>query len=215
MGPEAVIKAFTLIARRPGLDHTAFRAYWRDVHAGVVMSLAETRPLRYVQNHLDAAVRIYGVPATDGVAESWRASLADLPRPLHENPRWLAVVRPDEERFVDLPHSGNIVAEELVALDGPATPWKLLRFLAGDAGARPAGVVRHVVNTPLPGRQRMLDGAEPPLAFALVEELWFDARDALDEARALLAARPATVCVVQAREHVVRDGLDPSAGGAR
>jgi len=211
-----VIKAFTLISRRSGLDHAAFRAYWRDVHAGVVMSLMETRPLRYVQNHFDAPAGIYpAVPATDGVAESWRASIADLPKPLHENPRWLEVVRPDELRFVDVARTGNIVAEEAVAIDGPATRWKLLCFLADEEKPGWRNAVRHVVNTPLPGRQRMLDGTEPPLLFSSIEELWFADRPALEDALASMSGLPGRASAVRVHEHVVHDRLAAPGGAVR
>lgn len=211
-----MIKAFTLISRRHDLDHAAFSAYWRDVHAAVVMSLVETRPLCYVQNHLDAPVVIYPtLSATDGVAESWRATVADLPKPLHENPRWLEIVRPDELRFIDVTRTGNVVAEEAIAIDGPVTRWKLLCFAAGEGETDRRDAVRLVVNTPLPGRQRMLDGAVPPLVFSTIEELWFADRPALEDAFASMPRVSRLVSVMRVHEHVVHDRLAMSSGTVR
>lgn len=207
-----MIKAFTLISRRSDLDHEAFSAYWRDIHAGVVMSLVETRPLRYLQNHLADAISVYpGRRAVDGIAESWRASLEALPKPLHRNPRWLEVVRPDELRFIDIAGTANIVAEEAVLLDRPATAWKLLVFCPGGDADRPSRAVRHVCNRPLPDRQRMLDDAIPPLEFSSIHEFWFESRATLEAGSEQLAHAGGDI-VVRALEHLVHDSRHTGTG---
>jgi EthD domain len=48
----------------------------------------------------------------DGIAEMWGDSVDDVKRALAE-PRYMEVIRPDEEKFLDLPHCVFMVTEEV------------------------------------------------------------------------------------------------------
>jgi uncharacterized protein (TIGR02118 family) len=69
-----MIKTVTLLTRRPDLTPEEFQAYWRDVHAPLVLKLPGVR--RYVQSR---PVHIPGrTPPYDGLAEVWYDDLEAL-----------------------------------------------------------------------------------------------------------------------------------------
>src|SRR4051812_46993357 len=84
-GP-AVIKLTFCLTRREGLSREEFQAYWRETHAPLVASVADTlRIRRYVQLHTfpadtQTATRASrdAPPEYDGVAELWWESWDDL-----------------------------------------------------------------------------------------------------------------------------------------
>ena len=99
-----------------------FQAYWREIHAPLVASVAETLNIRrYVQLHtmdaaFNAAIRASrgGPDEFDGVAELWWDSLESLGAPgqTEEGRAAGAMLLEDERRFIDLSRSPLWFGEE-------------------------------------------------------------------------------------------------------
>jgi uncharacterized protein (TIGR02118 family) len=119
-----VIKLTFCLMRLPHLSREAFQAYWRETHAPLVASVAETlRIRRYVQLHSLPPAASAGIRASrdapaefDGVAELWWDSLEAViengRRP--EAQAAAALLLEDEKRFIDLPRSPLWWGEEKV-----------------------------------------------------------------------------------------------------
>jgi uncharacterized protein (TIGR02118 family) len=120
-GP-AVIKLTFCLTRKEGLSREEFQAYWRETHAPLVASVAETLNIRrYVQAHtVDDAINDPirasrgGPPSYDGVAELWWDSLESLGAPgqTEEGRAAGAMLLEDERRFIDLSRSPLFFGEE-------------------------------------------------------------------------------------------------------
>jgi uncharacterized protein (TIGR02118 family) len=110
-----MIKLTFCLVRLPHLSREAFQAYWRNSHAPLVASVAETLQIRrYVQLHSLPEAASAGIrqsrdapPEFDGVAELWFDSLEALAengaRP--EAQAAGALLLEDERKFIDLPKS--------------------------------------------------------------------------------------------------------------
>lgn len=110
-----MIKLVFCLHRRDGMSREEFQTYWRETHAPLVASVAETLNIRrYVQAHtMDAALNA-GLRASrggpdeyDGVAELWWDSLESLAAPgqTEEGRAAGAMLLEDERRFIDLSRS--------------------------------------------------------------------------------------------------------------
>ena len=112
-----MIKVSVLLKRKPGMSVEEFHHYWKDVHGPLLLSVPELMRYirRYVQCHAIAET-FAGTPGAaseyDGIAEMWGDSLDDVRRALAE-PRYMEVIRPDEEKFLDLANCVFIVTEEV------------------------------------------------------------------------------------------------------
>ena len=74
--PEAA-KSVGFVHRRPGMTIEAFQRHWREIHGP--LGLAVPGLQRYVQSHTRLAAYDRGrVPAWDGVASLWFASVVEL-----------------------------------------------------------------------------------------------------------------------------------------
>lgn len=115
-----MIKLTFCLVRLPHLTRVEFQHYWREHHAPLVRSHAQTLRLRrYVQSHTlaeDAAPWLAvsrGAPSDfDGVAELWWDSMADF---THRSPAAAAAgaaLLADEKTFIDLSKSPIFLAEE-------------------------------------------------------------------------------------------------------
>lgn len=108
------VKFMVFIKRRPGMTREEFVAYHRTSHAKTFMADPTIRRLcrKYVQSH-PVPPDIEGVPESpfDGIAEIWFDSVEDF-REAFSSATYMANVRPDELRFMDLEHSVDLVAEE-------------------------------------------------------------------------------------------------------
>lgn len=112
------------------MSRDEFQTYWREQHAPLIASHAETlRIRRYVQTHArasefaaaQAAARSSQPDFYDGQAELWWDSLEDvLAAVSSEEGRQAALeLLEDERRFIDLENSPLWIGEELeVALVG-------------------------------------------------------------------------------------------------
>lgn len=114
---------FTLV-RLTHLTREAFQTYWRDHHAPLVRSVAETLHIRrYVQTHSLPATDSAGLRASrggpdgyDGVAELWWDTIEDA---LPDNPSQPMIdagrmLLEDERKFIDLSRSPLWWGEERV-----------------------------------------------------------------------------------------------------
>lgn len=117
---RGAVKFMSLLRRKPDLSPASFSEAWRGSHAALVQSIDEVWRLfrGYRQNHV--------IPGTcrhldgsnmarpyDGIVEIWFDSLADLERTMMSE-RYRAVIRPDEETFVDLPNARMFSTETIV-----------------------------------------------------------------------------------------------------
>ena len=110
-----MVKYIICAARKAGMTHEEFSAYWRNHHGSVVKSVSEfTRHVRkYIQCHLVGnTVPLGAAGAYDGVAELWFDSVAELETAFRE-PRYLEIIRPDELKFADLDKSISFITEEV------------------------------------------------------------------------------------------------------
>jgi len=110
-----MIKLTFCLVRRPHLTREQFQDYWRNTHAPLVASVAETLKIRrYVQLHSLPEAANAGTrqsrnapPEYDGVAELWFDSLESVgengQRP--EAQAAGALLLEDERKFIDLEKS--------------------------------------------------------------------------------------------------------------
>lgn len=135
-----MIKLLFCLRRRPELSREEFQAYWRDVHAPLVRSVAaELAIVRYVQSHrqvrpeLESILKARGVTKEpfDGVAELWWNTFEEM-NAAGNTAEGRAAGRAlfaDEQRFIDLTNSELVFAEEyevipeaIALLAGPPAP---------------------------------------------------------------------------------------------
>jgi uncharacterized protein (TIGR02118 family) len=119
-----MIKLTFCLTRLSHLSREEFQAYWRNTHAPLVASVAETLQIRrYVQLHslpLAASETLRasreGPPGFDGVAELWFDSLEAMAENATRSEAQAAgrLLLEDERRFIDLPKSPLWWGEEKV-----------------------------------------------------------------------------------------------------
>jgi uncharacterized protein (TIGR02118 family) len=112
-----MVKVSVLVKRKPGMSPAEFHRYWKDVHGPLLLGVPEfLRHFRtYVQCHqiAEALADMPGASSQyDGIAEACADSLDEVKRAFAE-PRYLEVIRPDEEKFLDLVHCVFLVTEEV------------------------------------------------------------------------------------------------------
>ena len=106
--------------RRPDISREEFSRYWKENHAPLVLSVTEfSRHLRrYVLHPFAAdpeghAVVLGMEPDYDGVGELWFYDHNAMVAAFSE-PRYLEIIRPDEDKFLDRDNSLSFVTETLV-----------------------------------------------------------------------------------------------------
>jgi uncharacterized protein (TIGR02118 family) len=112
-----MIKVSILLKRKPEMSPADFHRYWKDVHGPMVLGVPEL--MRYVRKYVQchSVAEIFsdtpGVASQfDGIAELWGDSIDDIKRALAE-PKYLEVIRRDEEKFLDLANCVFMVTEEI------------------------------------------------------------------------------------------------------
>ena len=102
-----MISLIVAAKRRPDLTREQFVDYWLNRHAPLVLSVPEfaRHVKRYVLHPFDAdgegeALVLGAAPDYDGVGELWFDSHAAMVAAFSEQ-RYLEVIRPDEDRFLD------------------------------------------------------------------------------------------------------------------
>lgn len=116
-----MLKFTILLRKRADLSHEEFVQYHKTQHAPLFTALPEVRQYvrRYVQGHTQP-LNLPGLPppAYDGTTELWFDSAADIGK-VFESPRYLAVIRPDEAKFLDLAGCGFLPLAENQVLEQP------------------------------------------------------------------------------------------------
>ncbi|MEV7731782.1 EthD domain-containing protein [Streptomyces sp. NPDC088921] len=139
-----MIKLVAAVRRRPGMTHTEYADYVREVHGGI--AVAKKMALRkYVQNHVfDSAYGAIGDTGyqvklpRDSVTELYFDNLDSMAQTFSD-PYTRDVVGPDGVNFSDLPASLSVLVEEHrteVPQPGPGTV-KVLYFLKAAEGMEP------------------------------------------------------------------------------
>lgn len=113
-----MVELVVCLRRKKGMSKEDFHRYWREVHGPLVKGVADfVRHVRkYVQHHTVAG-GIPGFPASaeepfDGIAELWFDD-ADAAGRAFSEPRYLEIIRPDEQKFLDLSECRIFLAEEV------------------------------------------------------------------------------------------------------
>jgi len=124
----SLLKSTFCLHRRDGLSHDEFVAYWRDVHAPLVLEVADVLGIvGYRQVHTVAARANRGLQASrggpepyDGVAEAWFVDLSSALAAFASPEGTVAWQRlaDDERRFIDLDRSPIFFGDEVVVIDG-------------------------------------------------------------------------------------------------
>jgi len=115
-----MVKLVALLRRRPGTTHEEFLRYWRERHTPLLLGLPDF--MRYLMRYVHGApagpfaADATGAEPFDGSAEMVFESLEDMGRAF-ALPCYLEQVRPDEERFLDLPRCAALVVTERVMHD--------------------------------------------------------------------------------------------------
>lgn len=121
-----MVKLIVCVRRKAGLTREEFSTYWRQQHGPLVKSVPEfMRHVRkYVQCHLTAAAlpgeaRFGSLADYDGVGELWFDSPESMQQAFNE-PRYLAVIRPDELKFLDHDQCLSFLTEEVTMAEDSA-----------------------------------------------------------------------------------------------
>lgn len=109
-----MIKFTILLLRRSGMTHEEFVSYHKNVHAPLFASLPEVKinVRKYVQCHV-LPLTIPGLPPPqyDGITELWFDDVDSIGKVFHAD-RYLELIRPDEERFLDLHGCSFLISTE-------------------------------------------------------------------------------------------------------
>jgi uncharacterized protein (TIGR02118 family) len=109
-----MIKFTILLRKRADLSHDEFVVYHKTKHAPLFISLPEVQQYvrRYVQSHT-LAVDLPGMPppAYDGITELWFDNVEAIGQ-VFASEQYLALIRPDEEKFLDLAGCGIMICAE-------------------------------------------------------------------------------------------------------
>ena len=109
-----MIKFTILLRKKAGMSQEEFVRYHQTQHAPLFMALPEVRQYvrRYVQGHV-LPLNLPGLPppAYDGTTELWFDAVEDIGK-VFEAPAYLATIRPDEAKFLDLAGCGFLVLAE-------------------------------------------------------------------------------------------------------
>ncbi len=196
-----MIKAATLIKRKPGFSVADFQAYWLGEHPKVVTALPGIR--RYVQSHALPGGYAKGELIYDGVAEVWADDTAAF-RAMSASPAYPAVVA-DEAVFIDRSAMVLLLVAEHVIKDGPVPPdgVKNIEFVSHKAGMAIPTFQRYwrevhgPIAAEIPTIRRYLQShtrlagydRAPPPAFDGLAITWFESVAAMREAATTPAYR--------------------------
>lgn len=109
-----MVKFVALMRRPAGMTHEEFVDYHRNHHAKTYMSDPTVKRLarKYIQSHaIPSGLEGYPDSGFDGVTEIWFDTVEDYQEAFSSD-TYKANVRPDEEKFIDLPNSQILVTVE-------------------------------------------------------------------------------------------------------
>lgn len=127
-----MVKAIYFIKRKPGMSLEAFRDYWLNTHAPIV--LTNSAIYKYVQSHtLDSGYRKHE-PIYDGIAELWYEN-TDAMRRIANAPEARAAAA-DDAKFIDMSKFEFIITVERVQKENPieAAMPKMISFIRRKPG---------------------------------------------------------------------------------
>lgn len=109
-----MIKFTILLRRHPGTSHEDFVSYHKNKHEALFSSLSEVKQhvRRYVQSH-SLQVNMPGLPPPeyDGITEIWFDD-ADSIEKVFGSEDYLELIRPDEEKFLDIHGCSFLISSE-------------------------------------------------------------------------------------------------------
>ncbi len=113
-----MVKFTILLRRHPSMSHDAFVDYHRHTHAPLFCALPAVREhvRRYVQSHT-LPLPMPGLPDAgfDGITEIWADDVDGL-RTVFTSDDYMASIRPDEARFLDLHACAFLLSTETVMI---------------------------------------------------------------------------------------------------
>ncbi len=113
-----MIKFTILLVRRKGLSHEDYVLYHKNNHAPLFTSLPEVQQYvrRYVQCY-SFQTTMPGLPSPiyDGITELWFDTVEDIAK-VFTAESYMATIRPDEEKFLDLHACSFLVSTENVVI---------------------------------------------------------------------------------------------------
>lgn len=108
--------------RKAGMSPEAFKEHWLERHAPLVLSVPEFA--RYLKKyalypHAEGgnAPGLGALPDYDGIGELWFESVDAMMQAFSE-PKYLEIIRPDEELFLDRDACLTFVTEERIMKAG-------------------------------------------------------------------------------------------------
>ncbi|HEY6761194.1 MAG TPA: EthD family reductase, partial [Baekduia sp.] len=116
------IKLVGFLRRKPGLTREQFSEHWEQRHGPLFLSVPsmDEHVTKYVQNHvIEEYTGVMG-ETCDGVVEIGFRDAAAIEAAFGE--RYLEVVRPDEERFVDLTTMTVVATDETLLYEDALRP---------------------------------------------------------------------------------------------
>ena len=119
-----MIKFTILLRKRNDLTHDEFVDYHKTRHAPLFKSLPEVQQYvrKYVQGHaLPVALPGMPPPAYDGTTELWFDDIGSIAK-VFTAPRYMEMIRPDEEKFLDLHGCGFLVCTETPVIEPVIEP---------------------------------------------------------------------------------------------
>ena len=103
-----------LLKRRSDYTHEQFVEYHKTKHAPLFSSvpIVKATVRRYVQQHA-LPVELPGLPPAkyDGITELWFDDVEGIAK-LFGDPEYMAIIRPDEGKFLDLQGCDFLVSQE-------------------------------------------------------------------------------------------------------
>lgn len=113
-----MVKFSILLARHTDMSHEDFVYYHKNRHAPLFTSLPEVQQYvrKYVQCHT-LPISLPGLPllAFDGVTELWFDDVESIGKVFTSEP-YMQLIRPDEEKFLDLQKCGFLITQENVVM---------------------------------------------------------------------------------------------------
>ena len=108
--------------RKAGMTPEDFQVHWLERHAPLVLSVPEFA--RYLKKYAlypyaegASAIGLGALPDYDGVGELWFESTEEMLKAFSE-PKYLEIIRPDEELFLDRDGCLTFVTEERIMKPG-------------------------------------------------------------------------------------------------
>ncbi|RDC62421.1 EthD domain-containing protein [Adhaeribacter pallidiroseus] len=109
-----MVKFSIFLRKRADINQTDFVDYHKTQHAPLFTSLPEVKQYvhKYVQSHA-VPVALPGFPDTyyNGITELWFDDVASIGK-VFGSTQYLAIVRPDEEKFLALNECGFLITTE-------------------------------------------------------------------------------------------------------